>query len=228
MDCIALALPLGDKRFPRLDRLLREILYLKPSKRRGIHRYRKDCVTRPANGSKRIAFGIKLALALGIQDLHSQTHGIDNMGEAPEIPQRAMRPPKADVIRPDVPVFHENGADSRECKISGASPRRDIEIYGDAAIRLVHQLVHQHRLARERKRSGRMHGIELEVVYTKIAVERQQEVRVLVPVCRVIGRIGSKPKPKLHALRTRFSNYIPKTVWKPDRVDVPESFHFPP
>ena len=171
MDCIALALPLGDKRFPRLDRLLREILYLKPSKRRGIHRYRKDCVTRPTNGSKRIALGIKLALALGVQDLHPQAHGINDMSEAPEIPQRAMRPPKADIILSDVPVFHENGADSGERKVTWAPTRRNVKIYGDAAIRLIHQLVHQHRLARERKRSWRMHGIELEVVYTKIAVE---------------------------------------------------------
>ena len=73
-----------------------------------------------------------------------------------------------------------------------------------------------------------MHGIELEVVYTKIAVERQQEIRVLVPVRRVIGRIWPEPKPELHTFRTRFLNYLPKTVWKPDRVDVPEPFHLPP
>ncbi len=186
MDCIALAFPLGDKRLPRCGCLLRKILYFKPTERRGIHRYRENRIARPANWGKRIAFGIKPALALGVQDLHPQAHGIDNVSEAPKIPQRAMRPPKADVILPDVPVFHENGADSGECKISGTPPSRYVEIYGDATIRLVHQPVHQHRLSGKRKWRWRMHGIELEVVYAEITVKRQKEVSVLVPVRRVV------------------------------------------
>ena len=228
MDRVALPLPPGDQGLPRLDRLRREVLDLEPSERRGVHRDREDRVARPAHGRERVARRIELGLALGVEDLHPQAHGVDGVREAPEVPQRAVRPPEAAVVLPDVAVLHEDGADARQREVAGAPPRRDVEVDGDAAARPVHQPVHQHPLALERERGRRVHRVELEVVDAERAVEGQEEVGVPPPVRRLVGGVRPEPQPELHALRARLLDERREPAREPDGVDVPEARLLPP
>ena len=150
------------------------------------------------------------------------------MRQAPQVPQGEVRPPKASLVLPNVSVLHEDRPDPREPEIPRAHTRRHIEVHRDPPSGLVHQTVHEHRLARKRKGRGRLHRVELEVVDAQRAMQLEKQIRILPPVRRVVRRVGPKPQPELHALGTRLLYYRLEPIRKAHWIDVPESLDVPP